>query len=289
MRDYFRALLIFRPLNLLMIGSFQICTFFFLDFKNQVEDLRDPTLYLMVLALLLVTAGGYAINDYFDREADKENKPNKCYFNLWNPTLFWSVYLIVNIGGVVVGYLVSPTIALLMALLSAILFTYSALFQRLMLIGNLIVSLCTAFSIYEVYLVFPDTNFALTLFFTIMAFLLTLTRELVKDVEDKQGDSLAGYQTLPIVIGNSRAIMFAQGALVFTIVFFLMIHYQWISTLFSGTLLYVYYAYNILCVVLPMWLILVRLGTAQYTADYSRLSSGLKYVMATGVASMLLF
>jgi len=289
MRGIFRALLIFRPLNLVMIGLFQISTFFFLDFKRQVEDLNDLTLYVMVISLLLITAGGYAINDYFDRKADQENKPNRCYFQLWHPILYWLTYSLLNVGGVLIGYLVSPTIAILMVLLAAILFTYSALFQRLVLVGNVIVSLCTAFSIYEVYLVFPDTNFALTLFFTIMAFLLTFTRELVKDVEDRQGDAIAGYHTLPIVFGNSRAIMLAQGALVFTIVFFLMIHYQWISTLFSGTLLYVYYAYNIICVVLPMWLIMVRLGTARYTRDYARLSTGLKYVMATGVASMLLF
>jgi len=289
MRNFLRALLIFRPLNLLMIGLFQLATFYFLNFQAQVEDFQDVNLWLMIAGLLLVTAGGYALNDKFDEAADSINKPDKLYVQHWSSGAFWIIYILLNICGIYLSYLVSAQVALWIAVISVLLFLYSAFLQKLPLIGNLTVALCTSYSILEVYIVFQNQNFALVMFFTLMAFLLTLSRELLKDLEDIDGDQQSKYRTLPILLGERNTVIFAQAIIFFTLVLYLMIQYQWIAGFFSGALLYVYYTYQILCVLLPMWYLFYKSGRANKTSEYRELSVFLKYVMLTGVGSMLLF
>ena len=289
MRSIFRPLLIFRPLNLLLIGAFQLAAFYFLNFETHAQSLNNRNLWFMVIGLLCVTAAGYAINDWFDRIADRINKPNKVYIDDWSIAAFWSLYALLNTVGIILSFQISNLVGASIAAIILSLFLYSYILQRIVLIGNVVVSLCTAFAIFEVYLVTGSQNFPLVIFFTIMAFLLTMCRELVKDIEDVEGDKVAGYRTFPVLVGERNAQLFAQAITFFTLVLYLLIQYQWIQTYFSGALLYVYYLYQSLCVMFPLWYIFYKLGRSESQKDFRLVSNLLKYAMLTGVGSMLLF
>jgi 4-hydroxybenzoate polyprenyltransferase len=284
-----KSLLIFRPLNLFLIAIFQIITFYFLDFDALPEDLLRPQLWWMILSLSLITAAGYSINDYFDLESDKINKPNKVYITAWNPKVFLWVYVMLNAIGLWIGSSLSPLIFLILCLISLSLFLYSWIFQRYAVVGNLIIATCTAFSIMEVYLLFETQQLMLVLFFTVIAYLLTWIRETIKDVEDVDGDAEMGFKTLPIVAGKRFATSFSQSLMIFTLVLFSYFQYQWIWDFFSGRLHTVYFGYQLVCVLIPMAYVYVKLWTAKSPKDFHHLSAVVKYIMCTGVAAMLFF
>lgn len=284
-----KSLLIFRPLNLFLIAVFQLITFYFLDFEALPEDLLRPKLWWMILSLSLITAAGYAINDYFDLASDRINKPNKLYITLWNPKVFQLVYVMLNAIGLWIGSTLSPLVFLILCLISLCLFLYSWVFQRYAVVGNLIVATCTAFSIMEVYLLFETQQLMLVLFYTVIAYLLTWLRETIKDIEDFDGDVALGFKTLPIVVGKRFATSFSQSLMIFTIVLFAYFQYQWIWDFFSGRLHRVYFAYQLLCVLIPMAYVYVKLWSAKTSHEFHHISTVVKYIMCTGVAAMLFF
>ncbi|MCB9246590.1 MAG: geranylgeranylglycerol-phosphate geranylgeranyltransferase [Flavobacteriales bacterium] len=289
MRYIGRALNVFRPLNLLMIACFQWAIYYYLNFDAEFSDLLDARFYLMLSGILCITAAGYAINDYCDRAVDEANRPGTNHVGLWPQSVYLTVYLALNAFGIWLTWHVSFVAALCLLVIAILLCLYSVLLQKWPIVGNLVVAACTSFAIWEVYLVFNTQHFALIVFFTLMAFLLTLARELAKDMEDVYGDQLAGYRTYPVLVGNSGASRFLRGILLFTLVFYVLIQYQYIRHMFSGSMLYVYYVYQLTCVLAP-WQYLIYLSSLSGDREhYHKQSYWLKILMATGIASVLLF
>jgi 4-hydroxybenzoate polyprenyltransferase len=126
--------------------------------------------------------------------------------------------------------------------------------------------------------------FRLTMLYAAFAFVISLIREVLKDMEDRMGDQQYGCRTMPIVWGLQASRVFI---------------YVWIIVL-AGTLLllqvyvvaygwWLSIAYCLLLIVLPLLLILQQLSSAQTQPDFHRLSSWIKWVMLTGIFSMLFF
>jgi 4-hydroxybenzoate polyprenyltransferase len=116
------------------------------------------------------------------------------------------------------------------------------------------------------------------------AFIISLVREVVKDIEDMEGDEKYGCRTLPIVWGVPAAKIFAAVWLVVIIAMLVIVQFYvlqmgwWWSALFC-----------ILLIILPLLYVLRKLYTAQVPADYHRLSSLIKWAMLTGILSMIFF
>lgn len=178
---------------------------------------------ILVAATVLITAGGYVINDYFDIKTDLINR-GKVIVGTKIPrvrAMMW--HNILNIAGVVAGFYVSWKegyfwIGVLFLLVTGLLYFYSASYKRQFLIGNLIVAVLTAlvplmvilfelpaiYSYYSKYAIsIPDLSFLFYWIggFSLFAFLTTLTREIIKDIEDFEGDLAYGRKTIPVVIG----------------------------------------------------------------------------------------
>ena len=178
---------------------------------------------LLVLATVLITAGGYVINDYFDIKTDLINK-GKVIVGTRIPrrkAMMW--HNILNIIGVLIGFYISwrsgyTMMGVLFLLVSGLLYFYSASYKRQFLIGNIIVALLTAMvpllvvlyewpALYRYYTVHaisvPSLRFLFywVAGFALFAFLTTLTREIIKDIEDFEGDIAYGRNTVPVVIG----------------------------------------------------------------------------------------
>jgi 4-hydroxybenzoate polyprenyltransferase len=201
--------------------------------------LTDIQFSLLVAATLLITAGGYIINDIYDVATDTINKNQKRLIgktiNSRN-AIFW--YIFFNLIGLLLGcyiaYIVKkPIFGLIFFYCIFSLWTYSKHMKSSFLLGNLQVSFLTALSIFNVALfdIIPNginkTNgelmiFKIILCYTAFAFITTFIREIIKDLEDMDGDKSINANTLAIAYGIEKTKWIS---LVFTILAFFGIAY----------------------------------------------------------------
>jgi len=175
---------------------------------------------VLVVSTVLITAAGYVINDYFDIRTDLINRGRIIVGNTITRRKAIMYHIIFNVLGVAGGFYVSARIGyfwlgIFFLLVSGLLYFYSASYKRQFLIGNLIVAFLTAMvpmmvvlydapAIYAKYsstaLSFPGV--AILFYwvggFALFAFLTTLIREIIKDMEDYEGDLAMERKTLPV-------------------------------------------------------------------------------------------
>lgn len=186
---------------------------------------------LLVISMVLVQAGGYVINDIFDKEIDAVNKPEKKIvghvFTEKQCHVFYTALTVIGLGCALAASIMALggkfiSVFACMVLLVCLLYSYSSRYKRKLVIGNLIVSLSVAFAVFVPWLfemlnvshheqmiadmnVDMSTSLRFVLIYTGFAFLMTLLRELVKDMEDMKGDSNVNCRTIPIVWGITPA------------------------------------------------------------------------------------
>ncbi|TKR27818.1 geranylgeranylglycerol-phosphate geranylgeranyltransferase [Natronomonas salsuginis] len=173
---------------------------------------------LAVLATTFATSGGNAINDYFDREIDAINQPNRPIPRGAVPpniALGFSVALFI---GAIALTLLLPLAAIVIAVINLIaLVAYTELFKGLPGVGNALVAYLTGSTfLYGGAAVGGDLRTVLILF--VLAAGATMAREIVKDVEDIEGDREEGLNTLPIAVGKRPALFVAAVFVGFAIV-----------------------------------------------------------------------
>jgi len=168
-----------------------------------------------VVATVCATGAGNAVNDYFDRDIDRVNRPDRpiprgavspCGALAFSGLLF---------AVAVVAALTLPLAALVIAVVNSLaLIAYTEFFKGLPGVGNVVVAYLTGstFLFGGASVGRPLSSSVLVLFF--LAAVATLTREIVKDVEDVEGDRAEGLRTLPIVVGERTALRLGTVALV---------------------------------------------------------------------------
>ncbi len=261
---------------------------------------------LLVLASVLIAAGGYIINDYFDINIDQVNKPAKMVVErVINRRHAMALHAVVTLLGVALsGWVAVKTNLLLFPanlLCALLLWFYSTRFKRELLVGNLLIALLTAWTILVMYVAINSTRsiillpagemalalqrvFKFAVLYGGFAFILSLIREVVKDIEDVEGDARYDCHTLPIAWGIRSAKVFAG---------------VWLVVLLAALIIVLYYviqlrwwmaaAYCVACIILPLALLLRDFLNASEKADYSRLSSRIKLIMLSGILSMPVF
>jgi 4-hydroxybenzoate polyprenyltransferase len=281
-----KSLLVFRPLNILIVGVLQVITYYFLDFKTPTFNLE---IVFLIVASVLITAAGYLFNDWMDQTSDTFNKPSKLYISEWSNLGVWIVFILFNLIALGLCYLISSNLVYWYAVVIALLLVYSVILKRLPLFGNFAISVLAAFSVYVVFLVFGTQDRKLVIFYAGFAALLTYLREIVKDMEDIEGDRKAGYLTLPVMAGlpQSRMVVLITG--VFTLAAYGNLLYQWLTTHFKMPVKVVFVGYQVLCVLIPLMAFVYLSYKANAKSDYARLSRLAKYIMATGMLSMMFY
>jgi 4-hydroxybenzoate polyprenyltransferase len=257
-----------------------------------------PFLFLCLsFSSILIAAAGYIINDYFDLNIDRVNKPDKLIVERVikrRSAILWHWFL--SGLGVLLSLYVSwklrnPIIALANLGCVVLLWFYSTTFKRKLLIGNVVISLLTAWVILVLFFCEIRLNYAYSLSRTFkyavvyggFAFIISLIREVIKDIEDMDGDARDGCRTMPIVWGVNVAKVFTATWLVVlisalaVIQFYFLPRAQWIMI-----------AYGILFIDGPLVWMLRKLYYAQTKADYHRLSAVVKAIMLAGILSMVL-
>lgn len=204
-----------RPVNTLAAGAL---TFIGAFVAGGAVDHATATA-AAVGATWFATAGGNAVNDYFDREIDTINRPDRPIpRGAVSPREAFAFSVALFLGAVVCAVTL-PVEALLIAVVNLVaLVAYTEYFKGLPAVGNLVVGYLTG-STFLFGAAAVDSTFdpnVLVLFG--LAALATFTREVVKDVEDLEGDREEGLSTLPIVVGERRALGVGVAAMVVAVV-----------------------------------------------------------------------
>ncbi|TYT60856.1 geranylgeranylglycerol-phosphate geranylgeranyltransferase [Natrialba swarupiae] len=176
-------------------------------------DLAQFDVVAAVAATGLAVGAGNAINDYFDREIDRINQPDRAIpRGAVSPrtALVFSVFLF---GMAVALALMLPWQALAIAAINLVaLVAYTEFFKGLPGVGNALVAYLVGSTFLFGAAAVERIEPSVVLF--VLAAIATLTREIVKDVEDVEGDREEGLNTLPIAIGERRALQVAAALLV---------------------------------------------------------------------------
>ncbi|WP_298710544.1 geranylgeranylglycerol-phosphate geranylgeranyltransferase [Chitinophaga sp.] len=260
---------------------------------------------LLCLSTLMVAAGGYIINDYFDINIDLVNKPEKMVVEkIINRRWAMAWHTMLNMAGVSLGFLVAFKIGqfylgFIQVICTMLLWFYSTSFKRQVIIGNVVISLLTALSvvvvgfyekqIYESFeaILSPAGRKLIQIIgiYALFAFLLSMIREIVKDMEDMIGDSKDGCRTLPIVWGVKKTKNFTM-VLILTLEVLLLV----LMGVTYAREWYAAVAYVGLFVVFPLaWFIQRPLAKAYQPEHYHSISTWIKIVMLTGILSMVFF
>lgn len=258
----------------------------------------------LIAASVCISAAGYIINDYFDLNIDQINKPDRVVVN-HGISRRWAIFLhlVLSLLGLFFTELVLPIQDywyLIVANMCTIilLWFYSTNFKKQLLVGNLIISLLTSWVILIVYfskaplslhtIIGVDAKkislFRLTMLYAGFAFIISLIREVIKDMEDRVGDEKYGCRTMPIVWG-------LQASRVFVAV--------WLMVLTAALLLLQLYvipfkwwwsiAYCLIAIIAPLLYVTYQLFRANSQQDFHRLSKYVKWIMLAGILSMLFF
>ena len=256
---------------------------------------------MLVIATLCIAAAGNIINDIYDVEIDKINKPSKVLIGKKiSERNANRLFIILNITGVAIGFYLSnsidkPGFAALFIAISALLYLYASYLKGIFLVGNLLVSALVAMSLIIVafFDLLPAINienqasqsavFKIVLHYAVFAFCINFIREIVKDLQDINGDKKGGMNTLPIALGRKRtiSIVFVLAILlVFGIVFYMY------ENLYNQQYLMLYFLFII---VAPLLYFCIKSWSAETTKDFAFLSNFLKIIMLLGICSIPLF
>ena len=192
---------IIRPLNVISSGTAIL-------FSSQIADYRGSfsNVLYAVFVVIFFTIGANVLNDYFDYEVDKVNRPDRAII-VGDVTRIQALYI--SIISFIVGVSLSLQLSFKSQVLSIfvslpLLIFYNAKVKNYPLVGNIIVALVIGLSFIYAGIVFENIT-PLTVP-ALLAFGLTLIREIVKDIADLKGDKTIGAKTFPIIFGNEKAI-----------------------------------------------------------------------------------
>jgi 4-hydroxybenzoate polyprenyltransferase len=253
---------------------------------------------LMVIITLIIATAGYISNDYFDVETDRINKPQKLYIGKRiTPGSVFSVAFILSIAAAVGAIWLSidtkswlPATLLLTALI--VTWWYAVSLKRTFLWGNIAVSCMTAGTIAMAWAVEkntsaidPQASILITSVVTaisIFAFLLSLQREIVKDMEDMEGDKLIRCKSLPLVKGvafTKRILLVLTG---FTIVLLIVAQIYMFEYEKIGAILWI-----VIAVEMPLVYFAFKLIKSETKTDFHHMSNLLKWIMVGGILTIV--
>lgn len=295
--------------NLVFIALTQFLFFYTIVIPSKEASFTEvylslPLMVLLVLASVCIAAAGYIINDYFDLNIDLINKPEKLVVEKmikrrW--VIFWHFFL--SMVGVALSFFVAIEsgiwlLGMANILCVVLLFLYSISFKKKLLSGNILISILTAWVILVICMAEVRVQSSLNsdsiaanqrilrlgILYAGFAFVISLIREAVKDMEDIVGDRKYGCTTMPIVWGIQSTKIFISTWVVILIailialqVYVMPLGWWWSMLYATGLLIY------------PLFKSLFMLQKANRSEDYHKVSSIIKLVMLFGILSMVFF
>jgi len=287
--------------NLLMIFIMQVLVRYallqpILDHERKSVLMNSIEFFILVFSCLLIAGGGYIINDIEDLEIDRINKPEKLLIGTrLNYDLAYNLYMILTFIGVLGGFYLSfvkgyKNIAYINLVTAGLLYFYSTSYKCIPLLGNLIIALLSGFAVWIVLIPEPFDflgSFAISMVvgYTVFAFLISMIRELIKDMEDIIGDEQFGCKTLPVLVGVKVTKAFT--ILLTLLLLFILIRFQTLSN--EWVALKPFLIYLIITIEIPLLGLIVLISKADNVKSYANVSLITKMIMFAGILSMLVF
>lgn len=296
----FLALIRIQNLVLIVLVQFFIRYGIFIPLGADL-GLSELQFFFLIISSVSIAAGGNIINDLYDIEIDRINKPTKVYIGkIISEKSAGNLFILFNIIGVGIGFYLSnvigkPQFAAIFIIISASLYLYASNFKKILLAGNILISVLVALSlvIVGVFDLLPSitvenqavqaTAFKWVFKFAFFAFFVNFIREIVKDLMDINGDKKGEISSLPIVLGRKRTVF-----VIFTLSLILLfsILYFMYHQLYDRQIPMLYF---LLTIVGPLLIFIIKSWDAKKNKDYRRLSNLLKIIMFFGIFAMIVF
>ena len=290
-----------RYQNLLLLAIMQLVfRYGFLKYQEIWLSLNDWQYGLLVLTTVLIAAGGYVINDIFDQNTDSINKPKKGIVgkSISEGNAYY-IYVGLTLAGVCIGMYLSnviqkPGFVSIFIFIAALLYYYASTLKQMLLIGNIVVASLLGFSViiigfFDLYPATYEGNsermsllFSILKDYAIFAFILNFIREIVKDLEDVNGDYNQGMNTLPIALGIGRTSKAVFGLLFISIAILSYYVYKNIieNSLFLAAI------YTLIFIIAPLVFCAIQMWSAKTKNHFRLVSVILKWVIFFGILSI---
>ncbi len=277
---------IVRPVNLFLTVLTQLLFYVSASRINSglsffdIENIRIPEALTATLASVFLAAGGYVVNDIFDKESDRINKPKQqIAHSQINAKTLYTYYIILSAIGLIFGFITGLGMGILCIAIGVLLYFYSSDFKGEFLMGNLLVSLLAGMVVYIASRGVFEVSKAYFAEFASIAFFITFSRELIKDLQDQEGDKSQGYQTFALSMGAKYTKMLASILLIIAVSILGLIYYHGKEPLFGILAAAIALPYS--------FIILNTLKNAQSPEAYGKVSQYLKQLMFLGLLTCL--
>tara|TARA_B100001093_G_scaffold328946_1_gene313987 strand:+ start:565 stop:1452 length:888 start_codon:yes stop_codon:yes gene_type:complete len=258
--------------------------------------LGDLEFALLLSSILLISAGGYVINDYFDIQVDSENEKA-----LVGRSILRRIALILHIllttSGVILGFIIASTLGsmllgFIMILSAFLLWEYNLRLKKKGLIRNLIIALLSsifvaiipAFEIYpKYYVIESQQTIVFVCVYSIFAFISSLMNEIIKDFISMEADKKFKTPSLPNQWGIKKTKEFVKWLSILSVCGIISI----VLTEFILQSHILFYAFFLL--ILPLFLLNILIYKAESKEDYIKISKLNKFIIVAGISSMYFF
>ncbi|WP_339887554.1 geranylgeranylglycerol-phosphate geranylgeranyltransferase [uncultured Flavobacterium sp.] len=239
----------------------------------------DYQLFILVLASSLTIASGYIINNFYDAQKDLINRPRKAMIDrLVSQKTKLTVYFTINFIVVLIASIVSWRAMLFFSTYIFLIWFYSHKLKKYPIIGNVTASVLAVLPFFGILLYYK--NFYHVIFAHAMfLYLLILIRELIKDLENIEGDLVSNYRTIPVLFGVKTAKSIIT---VLTILTVIPVYY--LVDVFNVGYMDIYFYLSLLVLIF----FLLKLGNAKTKPQYLKLHFLLKFIIVAGVFSIVL-
>jgi len=202
MKKFFAYITIIRPLNVILGGVTIVISSFIVQYNGPISYV-----FFAVLVVMFYTAGANTLNDYFDYKIDKINRPDRAISSglvLRNHAIIFSLFAFI-LGTLFALQLNKNSQLVAVGVSLPLIIGYNAKLKNFPLIGNIVVALILSLSF--IYAGFVFDNIKPLIIPALLAFGLTLIREIVKDMADVIGDKAVALKTFPIIYGENKTIV----------------------------------------------------------------------------------
>ncbi|MEO9965860.1 MAG: geranylgeranylglycerol-phosphate geranylgeranyltransferase [Reichenbachiella sp.] len=267
----------FNNLIIIFVTQYAGAIFLLNPEKSPLYVLTDIRFFVLVLSTTIIAAAGYYINDYYDIKIDLINKPYRVIVgNTIKRRPVMIAHTTLNAIGILLGAFVSLWVGAINLLCAFLLWWYSNQLKRLPFIGNFVVAVLTGTTLL-VLLVYYRSSDLLVMTYAFFAFGITLIREIIKDIEDVEGDASYGGLTLPVIFGIRKTkiilLLLILAFFVSLVVFLLRIENIYLLGYFG-------------VLTIPLAYFVFRLIRADTKNHFAYLSSYCKWLIIAGILSL---
>ncbi len=266
-------------LDLVRIGNITITGFSVLiGTGGYIKSANIQHVMMAVISAMLIAAAGNAQNDYYDQRIDAVNRPERPIPSGRVSPRFAFIFSIMCYGaGIALGWMIGIDTGLVASAVAIMLWLYAVRGKMMGLGGNLIIALICALAF--IYGGLTVKNPVLAVFPAVFAFLMHLSREIIKDVQDISGDRQSGAKTIAVTAGVKKALAFSAFSLMLLV-----------SLSPVPYLMEIYNVRYLIAVILGVDLILLpviyRLLNDPLGVDYGKISFILKIDMLVGLMAI---